>query len=518
MVKRGLVLIFLLLAIMPISYAAVTVTLVEPIGTVSNNHSVTFSCNAVSNSSTLSIVMLYFGTELTWNQNKTVAASGLTNSAHFVVDGIPNGNFLWNCKAVDSLNAESFGPANNSFTVNVPPPAPPRVNTLPNLKVPISPKRWYNGEILNLILQDYFEDVDNDNLTFTVAGNSKINITIQDGYVTFTPAADWIGSEKVIFTANDGNASTPSNEVLLNVTERNGKSNQPPILVQKSPLESIYSPTKQGEIFSITVTDPENGTLSYNWKLDRIIVGNGKSYSLNNVPLGNHTLIAEYSDGVNSGNYTWALIVKTALNAPVNNNPPAKPIAQAPVCGDSKRDINENCQNCPKDAPCDKGFNCVTGGKCQKKSALALIITIIFIFMALLTAGYFAYEYLLKDKIARFFMKKETQPNKKEVESIQNAVKAPAETTPVIKPDFLVQKPEIIPKQKPATTTAQQPKPVPIKPVKKEDTLKLYVAKMFGKGHSLQEINDNLLKVGWPKAKVDETIKAIKLNKESKKT
>ena len=54
--------------------------------------------------------------------------------------------------------------------------------------------------------------------------------------------------------------------------------------------------------------------------------------------------------------------------------------------------------------------------------------------------------------------------------------------------------------------------------VKKEDILKIYVEKMFGKGHSLQEITDNLLKAGWPKAKVDEAIKAVKLNKESKKT
>lgn len=512
---------------MPLTYAAVTVTLGEPINTVSNNHSVTFSCNAASDSP-LTLIILYFGNESNWDQNKSVGITGLTNSTRFVVNGIPNGNFLWNCKAVDSLNAESFGTANNSFSVNVLPPAPPTVNTPPTLKVPISPRRWYNDDVLNLILQDYFEDVDNDPLTFTVTGNTNIGITIQDGYVTFTPTTGWIGSERVIFTASDGNASTSSNEVLLNVSQRTISSNQAPILLQNSPLTSIYSPVKVGEIFSIVVNDPENEVISYTWRLDGIVVGNSSSFVLNSINLGNHTLTAKYSDGPNSGNFTWTLVVKTALqagaaNVPLtnnqntqSNNPVAKPVVKTPVCGNGKKDINENCESCLKDAPCDSGFNCVAGGKCQKKSILTLIVTIIFIFMALLTAGYFSYEFLLKDKIARLFLKKEDQPTKKEVESIQNAVKAPAQEP--VKPDFLVQKPEITPEQKITTPVAQQPKPIPVKPVKKEDTLKLYVAKMYGKGHSLQEINDNLLKVGWPKAKIDAAIQAVKLNKESKKT
>src|SRR3989338_8638286 len=449
MVKRGFILIFLLLLIMPLSYAALTVTLGEPAGAVSINSSVTFSCSAASDNSFLALIILYFGTELTWDQNISTGVTGLTNSTSFVVNGIHNGNFMWNCKAVDSLNAESFGLTNNSFSVNVPPPTPPKVNTPPTLKSSISQRKWYNENVLNLILQDYFEDVDNDTLTFTVTGNSNINITIQDGYVTLTPPASWVGTETVIFTANDGNASTPSNEVLLNVSQRS-PTNQPPILMQNSPSTSIYSPVNIGEVFSVVVNDPENDAISYTWKLDNVLVGNGSSFALNSINLGNHTLIVKYGDDVNFGNFTWTLVVEAPLqmqtnNVPVNANNQnaqtnrlvAKPIVSVSLCGNSKKDINENCENCPKDAPCDSRFDCVAGGKCQKKSVLTLIVTILFIVMAFLTAGYFSYEFLLKDKIARLFMKKEVQPTKTEVESIQKAVRAPA--LEPIKPDFLVQ-------------------------------------------------------------------------------
>ena len=41
------------------------------------------------------------------------------------------------------------------------------------------------------------------NLTFSVSGNSNIQVSIVDGIATITPTADWNGSEELTFTATD---------------------------------------------------------------------------------------------------------------------------------------------------------------------------------------------------------------------------------------------------------------------------------------------------------------------------
>ncbi|MGR5165528.1 Ig-like domain-containing protein, partial [Vibrio owensii] len=54
-------------------------------------------------------------------------------------------------------------------------------------------------------LNDAFSDVDDaeSELTFSVSGNSNIQVSIVDGIATITPTADWNGSEELTFTATD---------------------------------------------------------------------------------------------------------------------------------------------------------------------------------------------------------------------------------------------------------------------------------------------------------------------------
>lgn len=204
----------------------------------------------------------------------------------------------------------------------------------------------------------------------------------------------------------------------------------------------------------------------------------------------------------------------TSLNITISDKNPVKFV---PICGDGKKDIAENCANCPKDSPCEKGFNCVSGGKCQKKSAMLLVTAIIFVIMAILTASYFSYEFLLKGRMKNIFAKKEGQPLQKEVESIKQAVQSISEKPEPIQ-ELDKKKQEVnIPKGQEALTKPE----VQLKPSKqlgkKEDTLKGYITKMLDKGHPINEIAGNLLKAGWPKDKVDEALKSVKLNKQVKK-
>lgn len=211
---------------------------------------------------------------------------------------------------------------------------------------------------------------------------------------------------------------------------------------------------------------------------------------------------------------SYAAVNTTSPNITV---PDKNLVKLVPVCGDGKKDLTENCVNCPKDSPCEKGFNCVSGGKCQKKSALLLVTAIIFVIMAILTASYFSYEFLLKGRIRNILAKKEEQPLQKEAELIKQAVQSiPEKPAPVQDMEQKKQEANIPVEQKPETKPEVQPKPGK-QPGKKEDTLKVYITKMLDKGHPINEIAGNLLKAGWPKDKVDETLKSVKLNKQAKK-
>ncbi|WP_045481075.1 tandem-95 repeat protein [Vibrio owensii] len=68
-------------------------------------------------------------------------------------------------------------------------------------------------------LNDAFSDVDNSDgeLTFTVSGNSNIQVSIADGIATITPTADWNGSEELTFTATDPDGESVSQTVDFTV-------------------------------------------------------------------------------------------------------------------------------------------------------------------------------------------------------------------------------------------------------------------------------------------------------------
>ncbi|MEF1183006.1 Ig-like domain-containing protein, partial [Vibrio campbellii] len=68
-------------------------------------------------------------------------------------------------------------------------------------------------------LNDAFSDVDNADgeLTFSVSGNSNIQVSIVDGIATITPTADWNGSEELTFTAEDPSGETVSQVVDFTV-------------------------------------------------------------------------------------------------------------------------------------------------------------------------------------------------------------------------------------------------------------------------------------------------------------
>ncbi|WP_140062633.1 cadherin-like domain-containing protein, partial [Vibrio parahaemolyticus] len=68
-------------------------------------------------------------------------------------------------------------------------------------------------------LNTAFSDVDNvdGELTFSVSGNSNIQVAIVNGIATITPTADWNGSETLTFTATDPSGESVSQTVDFTV-------------------------------------------------------------------------------------------------------------------------------------------------------------------------------------------------------------------------------------------------------------------------------------------------------------
>jgi|GEM_PF-6143553 len=66
-------------------------------------------------------------------------------------------------------------------------------------------------------LNDVFYDADGEALVFTYGGQTHIGVTISNGLVILSPAANWNGSETITFTATDSYGASASDDVTVTV-------------------------------------------------------------------------------------------------------------------------------------------------------------------------------------------------------------------------------------------------------------------------------------------------------------
>jgi hypothetical protein len=96
-----------------------------------------------------------------------------------------------------------------------------KVNTLPNY-THIPDQEWLiNTNNTNAFdLDDYFYDLDLDNLTYVINTTNSPNITIilgPDNRISFYPLYNWSGVQNITIISSDSNGSTISNTILLTV-------------------------------------------------------------------------------------------------------------------------------------------------------------------------------------------------------------------------------------------------------------------------------------------------------------
>ncbi|EOD5328832.1 tandem-95 repeat protein [Vibrio parahaemolyticus] len=168
-------------------------------------------------------------------------------------------------------------------------------------------------------LNTAFSDVDNvdGELTFSVSGNSNIQVAIVNGIATITPTADWNGSETLTFTATDPSGESVSQPVNFTVAPVADIVADKATVVEDTPtiIKVLGNDTFEddGKVVSLdTNSGPANGTVSVN-------PDGSVTYTPNDNYVGKDT----FTYIVTSGGVSESTTVNVDVT-PVNDAPVAK--------------------------------------------------------------------------------------------------------------------------------------------------------------------------------------------------
>ncbi|ENE9529204.1 tandem-95 repeat protein, partial [Vibrio parahaemolyticus] len=168
-------------------------------------------------------------------------------------------------------------------------------------------------------LNTAFSDVDNvdGELTFSVSGNSNIQVAIVNGIATITPTADWNGSETLTFTATDPSGESISQTVNFTVAPVADIVADKATVVEDTPtiIKVLGNDTFEGDgkVVSLdTNNGPANGTVSIN-----------PDGSVTYTPNDNYHGEDTFTYIVTSGGVSESAIVEVNVT-PVNDAPVAK--------------------------------------------------------------------------------------------------------------------------------------------------------------------------------------------------
>ncbi|MDS1993297.1 tandem-95 repeat protein [Vibrio parahaemolyticus] len=168
-------------------------------------------------------------------------------------------------------------------------------------------------------LNTAFSDVDNvdGELTFSVSGNSNIQVAIVNGIATITPTADWNGSEALTFTATDPSGESVSQTVNFTVAPVADIVADKATVVEDTPtiIKVLGNDTFEGDdqVVSLdTNNGPANGTVSVN-----------PDGSVTYTPNDNYHGADSFTYIVTSGGVSESTTVEVNVT-PVNDAPVAK--------------------------------------------------------------------------------------------------------------------------------------------------------------------------------------------------
>ncbi|ELB2029798.1 tandem-95 repeat protein, partial [Vibrio parahaemolyticus] len=167
-------------------------------------------------------------------------------------------------------------------------------------------------------LNTAFSDVDNvdGELTFSVSGNSNVNVSIENGIATISPTADWNGSETLTFTATDPSGESISERVDFTVAPVADIVADKATVVEDTPtiIKVLGNDTFEGDgVVSLDANNgPANGPVSVN-----------PDGSVTYTPNDNYHGTDSFTYIVTSGGVSESTTVRVDVT-PVNDAPVAK--------------------------------------------------------------------------------------------------------------------------------------------------------------------------------------------------
>lgn len=120
-----------------------------------------------------------------------------------------------------------------------------------------------NQRVINAInLNDYFKDPDGDNLIFeSEISVSEIQVSINNGWVSFSSSENWEGEGWIIFKAEDNRGNIISNEVVLRVGEQDIEVNEDNTLTENQGSYNFkkISRMEKNENVEVNIRSPAEG-------------------------------------------------------------------------------------------------------------------------------------------------------------------------------------------------------------------------------------------------------------------
>ena len=161
---------------------------------------------------------------------------------------------------------------------------------------------------------DSAEDVDGDDLSYTIDGGTEITATQDGNTISFNALENYNGSENFTVTVSDGDLSDSQ---LITVTIN-------PVNDLPIPADDITATTQEGSSVSIqlSATDIDGDALTYSTLNDSdngevVISGSYATFTPNDYFYGNDIFTFSVSDGVASVDATISVTVQAVNDAPV---------------------------------------------------------------------------------------------------------------------------------------------------------------------------------------------------------
>lgn len=196
--------------------SAISVSLTAPADSYGSiNNQVTFNCSAENTGRNLSLIVLFGNFSGSFVANETKSVTGQSNSSSFTLT-LPDGEFVWNCKAINEHGTSNFSSSNRTLGVDS--------RTVTWNSVDVS-SLTHNMDVteeandLNGVAVDlnYYFSASSGQANYFATSSDGVTVTFSYGVLKVTPNPGFYGVANVTINATLGYTSALSNTFEISV-------------------------------------------------------------------------------------------------------------------------------------------------------------------------------------------------------------------------------------------------------------------------------------------------------------